>query len=69
MFDADKLDVTGAMGIARTLIYKGIVSEPLYPLLPDGAGNETPSFFQVYKYKLEHIYDILLSYYIRNYFS
>lgn len=36
LFDADKLDVTGAMGIARTLIYKGIVSEPLYSLLPDG---------------------------------
>lgn len=30
LFDADKLDVTGAMGIARTLIYKGIVSEPIY---------------------------------------
>lgn len=62
LFDADKLDVTGAMGIARTLIYKGIVAEPLYSLLPDGtvsdgAGDDTPSFFQEYKYKLEHIYD------------
>ena len=62
MFDADKLDVTGAMGIARTLIYKGIVAEPLYSLLPDGtvsdgAGDDIPSFFQEYKYKLEHIYD------------
>lgn len=62
LFDADKLDVTGAMGIARTLIYKGIVAEPLYSLLPDGTvsdgENDTaPSFFQEYKYKLEHIYD------------
>lgn len=62
LFDADKLDVTGAMGIARTLIYKGIVSEPLYSLLPDGmvsdgAQDAMPSFFQEYKYKLEHIYD------------
>lgn len=62
LFDADKLDVTGAMGIARTLIYKGIVSEPLYSLLPDGtvsdgAGDDAPSFFQEYKYKLEHLYD------------
>lgn len=62
LFDADKLDVTGAMGIARTLIYKGIVSEPLYSLLPngmvsDGAQDTMPSFFQEYKYKLEHIYD------------
>lgn len=32
LFDADKLDVTGAVGIARTLLYKGKVSEPLYSL-------------------------------------
>lgn len=62
LFDADKLDVTGAMGIARTLIYKGIVAEPLYSLLPDGSVSDgsqdaVPSFFQEYKYKLEHIYD------------
>ena len=32
LFDADKLDVTGALGIARTLLYKGTVTEPLYLL-------------------------------------
>lgn len=61
LFDADKLDVAGAMGIARTLIYKGIVKEPLYSLLPDGSvsngeNDATPSFFQEYKYKLESLY-------------
>ena len=61
LFDADKLDATGAMGIARTLIYKGTVSEPIYTLLPDGSvssgeNDTTPSFFQEYKYKLEKIY-------------
>lgn len=61
LFDADKLDVAGAVGIARTLIYKGIVSEPLYSLGPDGrvstGENDTePSFFQEYKYKLETLY-------------
>ena len=49
------------MGIARTLLYKGIVSEPLYSLLPNGEvstgeNDITPSFFQEYKYKLENLY-------------
>lgn len=61
LFDADKLEAAGAVGIARTLVYKGIVSEPLYSLLPDGTisdgENDTaPSFFHEYKYKLEKIY-------------
>lgn len=61
LFDADKLDVTGAIGIARTLFYKGQVSQPLYNVdaqgrVQDGTEDETPSFFQEYKYKLEDIY-------------
>ena len=61
LFDADKLDATGTMGIARTLIYKSIVSEPIYTLLPDGSvsngeNDVNPSFFQEYKYKLEKVY-------------
>lgn len=62
LFDADKLDVTGAIGIARTLVYKGRVEEALYSLdekgqVSDGQGDKIPSFFQEYKYKLENIYD------------
>ncbi len=30
LFDADKLDVTEALGISRTLLYKGRAGEPLY---------------------------------------
>lgn len=61
LFDADKLDVSGAIGMARSLVYKGAVSEPLYSLLPDGTvsngENDTaPSFFHEYKYKLENLY-------------
>lgn len=62
LFDADKVDVTGVIGIARTLVYKGQVSEPLYTVLPDGSvcdgtGDGGFSFFQEYKYKLEGLYD------------
>lgn len=61
LFDADKLDVTGATGVARTLLYNGEEGEPLYSLLPDGTvsdgtNDRLPSFFQEYKHKLEGIY-------------
>lgn len=61
LFDADKLDATGAVGIARTLIYKGQVNEPLYTLneaglVSDGTGDAQPSFFREYKFKLEGLY-------------
>lgn len=61
LFDADKLDVTGAIGIARTLLYKGTVTEPLYRILPDGTisdGSEdtSPSFFREYQFKLKNLY-------------
>lgn len=62
LFDADKIDVTGALGLARTLLYKGTVSEPLYTLssdgqVSDGSDDENPSFFREYKYKLEKVYE------------
>ncbi|MCL2812510.1 MAG: HD domain-containing protein [Clostridia bacterium] len=63
LFDADKLEVTGAIGIARTLIYAGQVGEPLYILgddgdvVLDGGGAEITSFFQEYNWKLKKVYD------------
>lgn len=61
LFDADKIDAAGTLGIARTIFYKGQVSEPLYSLMPDGqvsdgTDDSAPSFFQEYKYKLEGLY-------------
>ena len=62
LFDADKLDASGAMGIARTLLYTGQVSAPLYSRnekgeIMDGTGELVPSFFREYKFKLEKLYD------------
>ncbi|MDA3844916.1 MAG: HD domain-containing protein [Vallitaleaceae bacterium] len=62
LFDADKLDVTGAVGIARTIAYKGQVAQPMYSVdmegqvLP-GSDDEPASFFHEYNWKLKKIYD------------
>ena len=62
LFDADKLDATGALGVARTLMHKGNTVEPIYNVLPDGTISDGvedtgPSFFREYKFKLEKLYD------------
>lgn len=61
LFDADKLDVTGVMGIARTLLYKGLLSEPLYTVDKNnniimGQNDNSSSFFNEYHTKLKNIY-------------
>lgn len=61
LFDADKVDVSGAIGIARTLVYTGIVNESLYSVdadgnVMDGTEKEPSSFFQEYMYKLNKLY-------------
>lgn len=71
LFDADKLDVTGAMGIARTLIYGGQIGEPLYffddtgRLITQGGGAEISSFLQEYNYKIVKLYDSFFTDYAR----
>lgn len=50
LFDADKIDLTGAIGLARTLMYQGAFSEPIYIRHPDGTISDgekdtEPSFF------------------------
>lgn len=66
LFDADKLDVCGAIGIARTLMYNGAAGSPMYSRLPDGAvsdgsGDTADSFCREYRFKLEGMYDRFLT--------
>lgn len=66
LFDADKLDVAGAIGIARTLAYNGETGRPIYTrdaggVISDGAGDKADSFFREYKFKLERICDHFLT--------
>lgn len=66
LFDADKLDVAGAAGIARTLLYQGTMGQSLYTLndkglVSDGTGDAVPSFFQEYQRKLANLYDGFLT--------
>ena len=60
LFDADKLDVCGAVGIARTLLYEGNLGQPLYFREPSGSicdadGQTQPCFLREYHRKLRHI--------------
>ena len=63
LFDADKLDVVGALGIARTLQYQGKHDFPLYELQADGSIEleQGKSFFQEYHRKLTKLYDGFLT--------
>lgn len=63
LFDADKIEATGALAAVRTIQYGSSVNdEPLYRVTSDGrvldgTGDEEPSFFTEYHFKLLKIYD------------
>lgn len=62
LFDADKVDATGTMGIARTLLYGGKLDRNLYQIDPDGNVSDGTqdtelNFFQEYHFKLKKLYD------------
>lgn len=62
LFDADKLDVSGVLGIARTLLYQGETGCPLYAAVDGGIDpglekTAPESFFREYHCKLSRLYD------------
>lgn len=62
LFDADNLDTTGTVGIARTLACGGIISRPLYSIDEQGnvidcKNDKKESFFREYNFKLKNVYD------------
>ncbi len=63
LFDADKLDVVGAMGISRTLIYKSSLNQPIYNLDFEGKIDyglnltAKDSFLKEYNFKLKKLYN------------
>ena len=60
LFDADKLDTTGFMGIARTLLWCGRINMPLYQVNDDKCVvvyDDQHTFIKEYKYKLSKLYD------------
>ncbi len=67
LFDADKLDVSGAMGIARTLTYIGSKNYPLYihgdDDLPDDGQSKLKenTFFREYHKKLKKLPELLFT--------
>lgn len=60
LFDADKLDVAGTMGIARTLLWQGRINVPLYysnnNVISTEEFGKHESFLSEYQFKLKKIY-------------
>lgn len=61
VFDSDKLDLTGTVGVSRALIYGSGIREPLYNLneegLPlDSKKDKESSIYREYNRKLKYLY-------------
>lgn len=66
LYDADKLDIIGAIGMARLIAHSGIDSLPLYSVDDDnmvlvGVADEADSFFKLYNTQFKNVYDRLFT--------
>ena len=56
LYDSDKIDAAGLIGISRTLMYKGAINEPIYYVVngkvQNGFDKTKESFFTEYIHKL-----------------
>lgn len=64
LFDADTIDVTGAIGIARSLQYEGHGAIPIYNVDDEGnlilgEVNQPDCFLREYIFKLQNVYNRL----------
>jgi len=62
LFDSDKLDVIGCLGIARTLLYKGHVKGKIYTtkdskICYGESKYDEDSFLKEYNFKLKNLYN------------
>jgi len=56
IFDADKLDLTGTVGVARAILFGGQIEEPLYLVGEDRLPTEGASLFREYNRKLNKLH-------------
>lgn len=63
LFDADKLDLSGAIGVARAMRFGYSINEPLYLIDEDGvptaaSPDDAPSLLREYNRKLKDLYQV-----------
>ncbi len=63
LFDADKLDLTGAVGVTRALIFGNQIKEPMYKITKGKIDLETKTLMKEYENKLKNFHEIFFTSY------